>query len=91
MQDQKVKAAKEFYESVGMIPEQIIDTIEVLGFIQAFNRIYERDALVIVIKEYYIPKYQVVVNCVNMNSGKYNSLINPRYANQIQQLINNTQ
>ena len=91
MEDLKIKAAKEYYDSVGMTTNQIVETIETLGFEQTIDTIYERGFLAIVVNEYYIPKYQVVVSFININSGVHNTLVNPRYASQIQQLIKDTQ
>jgi hypothetical protein len=90
MEDLKIKAAKEYYDSVGMTPNQIIDTIEALGFRNTFDRIYHKYLLGITVDEYYVPKYQVVVICTNISTGTKNTLINPRYASQIQQLIKDT-
>jgi hypothetical protein len=91
MEDLKIKAAKEYYDSVGMTPNQITETIETLGFTSSFNTMYERKPLVIDIVEQSVPKYQLVIACINLESGAANTLLNPRYASQIQQLIKDTQ
>jgi len=90
MQDTKIKAAKEFYESVGMTTEQIKDTIKTLGFVFSFDTQYWRTPYAINIDECFTPKYQVVVTCRNIASDTQKTLLNPRYANQIQQLIKDT-
>ncbi len=91
MEDLKIKAAKEYYDSVGMTTEQITETIETLGFEKSSGSVYYRKPYAISIEEYNVFKYQVIVECTNLGSGVKNTLINPRYANQIQQLIKNTQ
>ena len=91
MEDLKIKAAKEYYDSVGMTPNQITETIETLGFVHVCGNIYHRQPCSIIVEEYYAPKYQIVVKCINIESGTQNTLLNPRYASQIQQLIKDTQ
>lgn len=91
MEDLKIKAAKEYYDSVGMTPDQITETIETLGFVHSVDNIYSRQFCGIYIEEHFIPKYQVVIRCANLESGIDKTLVNPRYASQIQQLIKDTQ
>lgn len=90
MQDQKIKAAKEYYESVGMTLEQVESVLETLGFNtvkkEALGLVSQRNNITM----YYKEKSVRLIELTCCTDKTYQTIENPRYANQIQQLIKDT-
>lgn len=90
MQDIKIKAAKEFYESVGMTLEQVESVLETLGFNtlkkEASELVSQRNNITM----YYKEKSIKLVELTCCTDKTFRVIENPRYANQIQQLIKDT-
>lgn len=90
MEDLKIKAAKEYYDSVGMTLEQAKDTLSSLGFDEVKSNVFIRNTFLIMVSEYDIgKKHMIELSCTKGAITKF--LYNPRYASQIQQLIKDTQ
>jgi len=90
MQDIKIKAAKEYYESVGMTLEQVESVLETLGFNtlkkEASELVSQRNNITMHYKE----KSIKLIELTCCTDKTFRIIENPRYANQIQQLIKDT-
>ena len=89
--EDKIKAAKEYYDSVGMTLEQIEDILETLGFNtikkEPTELVSQRGTITMHCKE----KSIKLIELTCCTDKTFRTIENPRYANQIQQLIKDTQ
>ena len=92
MEDTKVKAAKEFYESVRMTEDQLDDILKTLGFRQQKYNLTKTGGLFQKgdMSIHYVENNKGILEVSCCTSKAFRIIENPRYANQIQQLIKDT-